>query len=117
MNVGTRLKGPIQARNEGYLFLELLERFHGGGQFKRMLPLDQVGLGFVGREIVSIEKRSDPILLARKESSPDNPDGHVIKGQALSNGLARSGSGGQAFHPWQGEHRATDSTKKVSSRK
>ena len=105
MHVCTRLKGPVQARNKGYLFLEPLERFHGGGQLEWMLALDQVGLGFVGLEVVPVENRGYSILLARKEGAPDHPDGHIVKGQALSGFFARSV--GQAFHPWQGEDRAT----------
>ena len=100
MHVGPRLKGPVQARNEGYLFLEPLKRFHGGGQLERMLALGQVGLGLVGREVIPVEKGSDSILLARKEGAPDHTNGHVVKGQPLSDFFGRSG--GQAFHPLAG---------------
>ena len=66
MHVGTRLKGPVQARNQGHLVLEPLERFHGCGQLERMLALGQVGLGFVGREVIPHENRRD-VWFARND--------------------------------------------------
>ena len=67
MHVGARLKSPVHSRDQGYLVLDPLERLQGGGQFERMFALGQVGLGFVGLEIVSIEKRGNPIFLAWKK--------------------------------------------------
>ena len=73
--VGARLKGPVHSRDQGYLVLDPLERLQGGGQFERMFALGQVGLGFVGLEIVSIEKRGNPIFLAWKEGRLTTPMG------------------------------------------
>ncbi len=104
MHVGARLKGPVHSRDQGHLVLDPLEWFQGGGQFERMLALGQVGLGFVGLEIVSIEKGNNPIFFARKEGTPDHSDGNVVKGHTLSDSFRWTDR--QAFQRRQGEDRA-----------
>ena len=105
MHAGARLKGPVHSRDQGHLVLDPLEWFQGGGQFERMFTLGQVRLGFVGLEIVSIEKRGNAIFLARKESTPDHSDGNVVKGHTLSDSFRWTDR--QAIQRRQGEDRAT----------